>query len=168
MHGVIQWLYNLSLVLSPIPPWTWTKWSSLNYLPNCPHSHWYIQRIFQPWSEICVSLFVCNRGDTYYSIMVGSRQGSLAKPLSLLFLTPRPVLSSHQHRTLVCLFWSGNLHCAHSPANPTTARQECFELLDVSNSPNYSFSNNLPSLGSPRVTILLASSVRMLVHCETQ
>ena len=36
--------------------------------------------------------------------MVGSRQGSWAKPLSLLFLTPRPVLSSHQHRTLVCLF----------------------------------------------------------------
>ena len=56
-------------------------------------------------------LFVFNRGDTYYSITAGSRQGSLAKPLSLLFLTPRPALSSHQHRTLVCLFWSGNLHC---------------------------------------------------------
>ena len=25
-------------------------------------------------------------------------------------------------------------------SNPTTARQECFELLEVSNSPNYSFS----------------------------
>ena len=56
-------------------------------------------------------MFVCNRGDTYYSITAGSRQGCLAKPLSLLFLTPRPGLSSHQHRTLVCLFWSGNLHC---------------------------------------------------------
>ena len=49
-------------------------------------------------------LFVCNRGDTYYSITAGSKQGSLVKPLSLLFLPPRPVLSSHQHRTLVCLF----------------------------------------------------------------
>ena len=58
---------------------------------------------------IFVCLF-CNRGDTYYSITAGSRQGSLAKPLSLLFLTPRPVISSHQHRTLVCLFWSENLH----------------------------------------------------------
>ena len=34
-----------------------------------------------------------------------------AKPLLLLFLTPRPALSSHQHGTLVCLFWSGNLYC---------------------------------------------------------
>ena len=86
-------------------------------------------------------LFVCNWGGTYYSITVGFRQGSLAKPLSLLFLTPRLALSSHQHRTLVCLLWSGNLHCAHLPANLTTARQEFFELLDVSNSPNYSFSD---------------------------
>ena len=50
--------------------------------------------------------------------MAGSRQGSLAKHLSLLFLTPCLALSSHQHRTLVCLFWSGNLHCTNSPANP--------------------------------------------------
>ena len=35
---------------------------------------------------------ICNRGDTYWSITAGSRQGSLAKPLSLLFLTPRPAL----------------------------------------------------------------------------
>ena len=75
---------------------------------------------------------VFNRGDTYYSIPAVSRQGSLAKPQSLLFLTPRPVLSSHQHRTLVCLLWSGNLHFAPSPANPTLTCQECFELLDVS------------------------------------
>ena len=67
------------------------------------------------------------------SITALSGQGSFAKQLSLLFLTPRPALSSHQHRTLVCLFWSGNLHYAHSPANPTTTLQECFELLDVSN-----------------------------------
>ena len=62
------------------------------------------------WLSGC--LFVCNRGGTYYSIMAGSRQGSLAKPLPLLFLTPRPTLSSHQHSPLVCLFWSGNLHCS--------------------------------------------------------
>ena len=54
--------------------------------------------------SICPFLFVCNRGDTYYSIKAVSREGSLAKTLSLVFLTPRPVLSSHQHRTLVFLF----------------------------------------------------------------
>ena len=43
-------------------------------------------------------------GDTYYSITASSRQVSYAKPQSLLFLTPRPALSSHEHRTLVCLF----------------------------------------------------------------
>ena len=43
-------------------------------------------------------LFVCNRGNTYCSISAGSSiSGSLGKPLSLLFLTPRPVLLSHQH-----------------------------------------------------------------------
>ena len=31
-----------------------------------------------------VCLFVCNRGDTYYNIMAGSRQGSLAKTLSAI------------------------------------------------------------------------------------
>ena len=61
---------------------------------------------------------ICNRGDTYWSITAGSRQGSLAKPLSQLFLTPMPALSSHQHRTLVCLFWSGNPNFAHWLANP--------------------------------------------------
>ena len=30
-----------------------------------------------------VCLYVCNRGDTYYSFTASSRQGSLAKPLSL-------------------------------------------------------------------------------------
>ena len=41
-------------------------------------------------------LFVCNRGDTYYSITEGSIKGSLAKPLSLVFLTSRGALSSHE------------------------------------------------------------------------
>ena len=45
------------------------------------------------------------------------------------YLTPKPALWSHQHRTLVRLYLSGNIHCAYPPANPTTARQECFELL---------------------------------------
>ena len=62
----------------------------------------------------------CNRGDTYYSIMVGSRQGSLAKPLSLVFLTPRLALSSHQ-------LWSANFDLE----TYTVAHQECFELLDT-------------------------------------
>ena len=122
---------------------------SLVRLPFCAcrHQNLIDGEIRQKKSELVVTskeqntLFVCNRGDTYYSITAGSRQGSLAKPLPLLFLTPRPALSSHQHRTLVCLFWSGNLHCAHSPANPTTACQACFELLDVSNSSNCSFSD---------------------------
>ena len=35
-----------------------------------------------------VCLFVCNRGDTYYNIMAGSRQGSLAKTLSAITSAP--------------------------------------------------------------------------------
>ena len=35
-----------------------------------------------------VCLFLCNREDTYYSITIGSKQGSQAKLLSLSFLTP--------------------------------------------------------------------------------
>ena len=54
------------------------------------------------WILLFVCLFVT--GDTYYSITVDSRQGSLAKPLSLLFLTPRTALSSHQLKILVFLF----------------------------------------------------------------
>ena len=122
------------------------KKKGLNHCPEYLLFRWIVLRAVMrrnfKWGKIFFTiLFVCNRGDTYYSITEGSRQESLAKPLSLLGLTPRPVLSSHQHRTLVCLFWSGNLHFAHSPANPTSACQECFELLDVSNSANYSFSN---------------------------
>ena len=37
-------------------------------------------------TQVC--LFVCNRGDTYYSITACFRQGSFAKPLSLLSPTP--------------------------------------------------------------------------------
>ena len=44
------------------------------------------------------------RGDTYYSITAGSRPGSLPKPLSQLFPTPKPALSSHEYKSLVCLF----------------------------------------------------------------
>ena len=35
-------------------------------------------------------LFVTEKIPMYYSITAGSRQGNLAKSLSLLFLTPRP------------------------------------------------------------------------------
>ena len=82
-------------------------------------------------------LFVCNRGDTYYSITVDSRQRSLAKPLSLLFLTCRPALSSQEHRTLVYLFWSWNLHYAHSPANPTAACQAQAATAQTALSPSH-------------------------------
>ena len=76
-------------------------------------------------------LFVAEDIPMYYSITACSRQGILAKLLSILFLTPRLALSSYQHWTLICLFWSGNLHlhCAHSAANPTTACQEYFDLV---------------------------------------
>ena len=52
-------------------------------------------------------------------------------PLSLMFLGRRYHLTSLE-------LWSAyfdleTYSCAHSPANPTTAHQECFELLDVSN-----------------------------------
>ena len=56
---------------------------------------------------ICGRLFVCNRGDTYYSISAGSKKGSLAKLISLLFLTPRPALSSRQHRTFAISLCTG-------------------------------------------------------------
>ena len=43
-------------------------------------------------------------GNTYYSITMGSRQGSQAPITALLFLTARPMLSSYQLGTLVGLF----------------------------------------------------------------
>ena len=73
-----------------------------------------ISRLFQTWKStssliLCTawwSLFVCLFVTDEILIKVGSNQGSMAKPLSL---SPRLLLSSHQHRALVCLFWSGNL-----------------------------------------------------------
>ena len=51
-------------------------------------------------------------------------------------------------------------YCAHSPAKPTTARQEWFELLEVSNISNYSFSNTKVAVsGSLRVTIHTVSKL---------
>ena len=55
-----------------------------------------IIREFSVAFEKSVGLLVCNRGITYHSITVSSREGSLAKPLSLLFLTPRPALPNCQ------------------------------------------------------------------------
>ena len=78
--------------------------------------------LLQFWYGTFDVLFACKT-----CITVGSRQGSLAKPLlalSILFLTPRAVTPSHQHRTLVCLFSSGNI-----------------QQSNVSNSSNHSFSN---------------------------
>ena len=151
------WMYlTVQITLSPTPshPWIPPEWP---YSQQAQCGHWFsvkhskagLQTSSHPQNSACPwkfhnvaytnadssFLFVCN------GITAGTRQGSFAKPLSLLFLTPRPALSFHQHRTLVCLFWSGKLHWALSPENPTTACQECFELLDVSNSSNCYFSN---------------------------
>ena len=46
--------------------------------------------------------------------------------------------------------------------NPTTARREHFELLDVSPGPNLTSSDNLATPGSPRVSVLTPSLVRTL------
>ena len=50
-------------------------------------------------------MFVCNRGDTiqYHGGLQHLRKLGQT-PMLQVFLTPRPALSSHQHRTLVCLF----------------------------------------------------------------
>ena len=106
-------------------------------------------------SLIVKSLFVCNRGDTkQYNGKLHTRK--LSQTPILVFLTPWLTLSSHQHRTLVCLILvrRSKLHI-HSPVNPTTARQGCFQPFS---SPNYSFSDIYPSLESPRVTKLPAFS----------
>ena len=49
-------------------------------------------------------LFVCNWGGKSNWTLVGSGQKSYGNPLRLLFLTPSPSLSSHQHRALSCLY----------------------------------------------------------------
>ena len=50
-------------------------------------------------------LFVCNRGDTiqYHGGLQHLRKLGQT-PMLQVFLTPRPALLSHQHKTLVCLF----------------------------------------------------------------
>ena len=65
--------------------------------------------LFYPGDNIAHSqteLSVCNRGDTYYSIMAGSRQESLAKtelsdtPTTLLFYE---ILLTNNYLTLGCI-----------------------------------------------------------------
>ena len=67
-----------------------------------------------PW------MFVCNRGDTV-KYHVGLEIIKLGIVPLLAFLTSRQALSSCQDRTLVCLILVRRRHCAHLPANPTTA-----------------------------------------------
>ena len=76
------------------------------------------------WWYMLLSTKICLENDrTFFfkfsALIVCNRRYLLQYhgELGLLFLTSRSVLSSHQYRTLVCLFWSGNLH---SPGNPTT------------------------------------------------
>ena len=58
------------------------------------------------------------------------------------------------------------VYCEHSPSNPNTAHQECFNLLNVSSSSNYSFSNTQLSLVSPEWP--LASSVWTIYNTVKQ
>ena len=73
---------------------------------RCNAAHRCVLQIFRPAIRklhFYLNLFVCNRGDTYYRLQT--------RKLSLVFLTPRPLFSSHQHSTLVCLFliWTPTL-----------------------------------------------------------
>ena len=52
--------------------------------------------------------------------------------------------------------------------NPTTAQRGYFELLDVSSGPFRTSLDNLGTLGSPRVSMLMQSLVRTLVQRVTQ
>ena len=69
---------------------------------------------------------------------------------------------------MVCLYRSGCYTIRTHRRNPTTARREHFELLDVSPGPNRTSSDNLATLGSPRVSMLMPSLVRTLVQRDTQ
>ena len=71
-------------------------------------------------------------------------------------------------RILVCLYQSGYCTIRTHRRNPTTARREHFELLDVSPGPNRTSSDNLATPGSPRVSMLTPSLVRTLVQRDTQ
>ena len=69
---------------------------------------------------------------------------------------------------MVCLYRSGYYTIRTHRRNPTTARREHFELLDVSPGPNRTSSDNLATPGSPRVSMLTPSLVRTLVQRDTQ
>ena len=69
---------------------------------------------------------------------------------------------------MVCLYRSGCCNTCTHRRNPTTARREHFELLDVSPGPNRTSSDNLATPGSPRVSMLTPSLVRTLVQRDTQ
>ena len=69
---------------------------------------------------------------------------------------------------MVCLYQSGCYTLRTHRRNPTTARREHFELLDVSPGPNRTSSDNLATPGSPRVSMLTPSLVRTLVQRDTQ
>ena len=71
-------------------------------------------------------------------------------------------------KNLVCLYRSGCYTIRTHRRNPTTARREHFELLDVSPGPNCTSSDNLATPGSPRVSMLTPSLVRTLVQRDTQ
>ena len=69
---------------------------------------------------------------------------------------------------MVCLYRSGCCNICTYRRNPTTARREHFELLDVSPGPNRTSLDNLATPGSPRVSMLTPSLVRTLVQRDIQ
>ena len=82
-----------------------------NYLLDFDFCQWTTMKVYQNQTRKLGQrlnkfdcLFVCNRGDTYYSITTSSRQGNLAKPLSLLFLTPKLALSKRQKSVIKILY----------------------------------------------------------------
>ena len=84
----------------------------------------------------------------------------------LNFSSPKKFIK--HKKNLVCLYRSGCYTIRTHRRNPTTARREHFELLDVSPGPNRTSSDNLATPGSPRVSMLTPSLVRTLVQRDTQ
>ena len=90
---------------------------------------------------VCLYLFVIDEISITVSRRAPDKEARpKAKPLSLLTLTPRPGYHLTSLELWSAYFDLETYNCARSPANPTTAHQECFELLDVLNRSNHTFS----------------------------
>ena len=122
-------------------------------------------------------LFVCNRGDTiqYHGHLQSRELGQ--SPLLLVFLTSRQALSSHLHQQMVWLYWLQDRdsmpdwyainHFTHTmkPSDPLLLVDGTLHC-GMYPTGRVAISRHIATQGSPSVTILLASSVPTLVHCE--